>query len=113
MKISVLFSIAAATFAFVSQAEAQLQFPPSLNECLATAVDQPSVDLCNALDSCSTNSSGSEQNLQNCIANAQSSYAAATAPAGQPAPAEGILNSADSDYYDIDGHKGWENADQP
>jgi len=113
MKISVLLSIAASTVAFVGNADAQAQLPPTLNECLATAVDQPSVDLCNAIDGCSTNSSGSEQSLQNCIATAQSNYAAATAPAGQPAPAEGILSPADSDYYDIDGHKGWENADQP
>lgn len=113
MKISVLLSIAATTFAFVENARADVTFPPGLTQGLPAGSDQASVDRYNALQGCMANASGNEQSLQNCVEKANNNYAAATAPAGEAPPAQGILDPAESDYYDVDGHKGFGNADQP
>ncbi|MBI2707639.1 MAG: hypothetical protein HYX35_04940 [Proteobacteria bacterium] len=115
MKISVLLSIIAVTFAFVVRAEAALQCQPSsnLSACVATATDQPSIDCYNGIQNCYTYSSDNEQACQNCLAQVESDYLVITNPGAQTPSSQEILNPAESDYYDIDGAKGWGNTSQP
>jgi hypothetical protein len=116
MRISILLSMVVITFSLIGNAQAQLQVPQSLSGCGANAPDQASQDCYSGIQDCYTNSSGNEQSWQNCIGVVESAYLAAQNPGASESSAstqQGILVPAESDYYDIDGAKGWENTNQP
>ncbi len=116
MKNFVLLSMAVVTFSLMDSAKAQLQVPPSLSGCGPSAPDQASIDCYSGIQDCFTNSSENEQAWQNCIGLVESTYLSAQSPSAVASfspPQQGILNPAESDYYDIDGNKGFSNTSQP
>ena len=130
MKVFSLLSVAAATFAFSSYAQAANVPDPSvdLNTCLTSVQTRAESDRCYALDNCNKNQSTGREQLRECWFHAEETYRAAAgaaevgAPSQQygavpPPPAEVntpvATEAADSDYSIKGGDsKGWKNATQ-
>lgn len=113
MRILTLLSVATFTLLLTGDVKADLGLPMSHQECRSKASTKQAIERCDALKACVDHSSTDEGTLQDCTFKVETDYLAAIGvPSEDAASANSVIDPSKADYYDIDGHKGWENANQ-